>query len=315
MDRTLTLTGGISLRSNDDLLDELLRDKRSPTTRRGYESDLKIFFEFLGLAINSESIGQFLGLSQPEAIRLVLSFKAELRDRNLKPNTINRKLAAVKSLVSSARRTGRCRFTLDDVDGEKVQAYRDTTGVDSKAIAKILGIPNRETTKGKRDYAILRLLWGLALRRSEVVSLSVGDVDLDSGCVWVLGKGKCDRERMSLGKKVREALVEWLKVDQPKRSTQPLFISLARNGTYGDRLSDDHVYKLVRDTARAAGISKSMSPHKIRHSAITAALDNGADVRSVKRLSRHSNIQTLITYDDNRQDLQKSITDLLEKDV
>ncbi len=276
---------------------------------------MRIFFDFLELAINAESIAWFLNLTQFEAIRLVLGYKSALRDRNLKSNTINRKVAAVKSLVSYARRTGRCNYTLDDIDGEKVQAYRDTTGVDSKSIKLILGIPNRSTQKGKRDYAILRLLWGLALRRAEVVSLNVGDLDLDQSCIWILGKGKSDKVRMSLGKKIIEALQDWLQVYKPSSGKQPLFISLAHNGTGGDRLSDEHIYRLVRDSAKAAGISKPMAPHKIRHSAITHALDCVADVRSVKRLSRHANLQTLVVYDDNRQDLQKSITDLLEKDV
>ena len=121
----------------DDILEELLRDKRSPATRRGYESDLRIFFDFLELAINAESIAWFLNLTQFEAIRLVLGYKSVLRDRNLKANTINRKVAAVKSLVAYARRTGRCAYSLDDIEGERVKAYRDTTGVDGKAIAKM----------------------------------------------------------------------------------------------------------------------------------------------------------------------------------
>ncbi len=254
-------------------------------------------------------------MTQFEAIRLVLGYKSALRDRNLKPNTINRKVAAVKSLVAYARRTGRCAYSLDDIEGERVKAYRDTTGVDGKAIAKMLSIPNRQSIKGKRDYAILRLLWGLALRRSEVVSLSICDLDLDNSKIWVLGKGKGDRESMTLGAKVREALEEWLNFYKPTSPKQPLFISLAHNGTGGDRLSDEAVYRLVRDVATAAGISKPMAPHKIRHSAITHALDCGADVRAVKRLSRHANLQTLIIYDDNRSDLQGKITDLLEKEV
>ena len=298
-----------------DILSELLKDKRSPQTRRAYAKDLKDFFEFLKAEPTPENVGRFLSLSRPEAVRLVLGYKSDLRSRSLAPATINRRLAAIKSLVAYAEKTGRCGFLLSQIDGERVTAYRDTTGVGGESISKMLGIPNRKTMKGKRDYAILRLLWGLALRRSEVVNLNVADVDLDNSRVWILGKGKGDREPMSLGKKVREAVEDWLKVYRPTRSNQPLFVSLSSNGTGGDRLNDNYIYKMVRSVAKAAGISKPMAPHKIRHSSITHALDCGADVRAVKRLSRHSNLQTLVVYDDNRQDLQKTITDLLEKDV
>ncbi|MFY7883469.1 MAG: tyrosine-type recombinase/integrase [Dolichospermum sp.] len=300
---------------DEDILEELLRDKRSPQTRRAYAKDLKDFFGFLKVDPTPENVGWFLSLSQTEAVKFVLRYKSSLRDRSLAPATINRRLAAIKSLVAYAEKTGRCSFLLTRIEGEKVQPYRDTTGVDGKAIAKMLAMPDRETERGKRDYAILRLLWGLALRRSEVVNLNVGDVDLDSGCIWVTGKGKGDKERMSLGSKVRQALQDWLKVYKPLRFSLPLFCSLARNSKKVERLSDDHVYKLVRSTAQKAGISKPMSPHKIRHSAITAALDNGADVRSVRKLSRHSKLETLCIYDDNRSDLQGDITRLLEKEV
>ncbi len=73
------------------------------------------------------------------------------------------------------------------------------------------------------------------------------------------------------------------------------------------------VYNIVRDSCEKAGIAKVMSPHRVRHSSITAALDkSNGNVRAVQRLSRHADLRTVQLYDDNRQNLQEQITDLLE---
>jgi integrase/recombinase XerC len=77
-------------------------------------------------------------------------------------------------------------------------------------------------------------------------------------------------------------------------------------------LSGTSIYRLVDAVALAAGLSKKLSPHRIRHSGITAALDaTGGDVRRVQKLSRHANLNTLMIYDDNRQNVQGEISDLL----
>jgi integrase/recombinase XerC len=82
--------------------------------------------------------------------------------------------------------------------------------------------------------------------------------------------------------------------------------------TFGHRLSGNVIYNLVRDSATAAGIEKVMSPHRVRHSAITAALDaTNGDTRKVQKLSRHKNLNTLMIYDDNRHQHQAEVTGIL----
>jgi integrase/recombinase XerC len=83
-----------------------------------------------------------------------------------------------------------CNYGLEDVGGEKVQKYRDTTGIDSETFKRVLQECDRSTLSGKRDYALLRLLWGNALRRNEVSQLNISDFDPDSKTLRILGKGK-----------------------------------------------------------------------------------------------------------------------------
>jgi integrase/recombinase XerC len=86
------------------------------------------------------------------------------------------------------------------------------------------------------------------------------------------------------------------------------------NAGYRDgRLCTQAIYTVVKERCQAAGISKVMSPHRVRHSSITAALEaTGGDVRRVQKLSRHSSLNTLLIYDDNRRNHQGEVTDLLD---
>ncbi|PSO53355.1 MAG: hypothetical protein BRC35_16200, partial [Cyanobacteria bacterium QH_10_48_56] len=152
----------------------------------------------------------------------VLKYKATLLEKGLAEATINRRLASVKALVDFARKIGKCDFTLQDIKGEKVQSYRDTTGISAESFKALLTIPNRSTLKGKRDYALLMLLWGNALRRGEVASANIEDLDLEEGTLKVRGKGKgTQAEIITLGTKAIVALSEWLEARGETEPRQP----------------------------------------------------------------------------------------------
>lgn len=298
-----------------DVLDQLLKDKRSPNTRHAYEKDLRDFFRFATGAgeLTPEVVKRFLTLDQFAALSLVLTYKAHLRDdRSLKEATVNRRLSAIKSLVRLANQLGQCSFTLSEVKGDKVVRYRDTTGVSKELYRRMLAISDRTTLKGKRDYAILRLLWDNALRRGEISQADIKDLDLDGRSLLILGKGKGQqKEAITLSRPTVEAIMDWLQARRELDTNQPLFIALDR-ASYGHRLTGTAIYKLVEAISLSAGINKKLSPHRIRHSGITAALDaTNGDVRKVQKLSRHADLNTLMIYDDNRRDVQGEISDLL----
>jgi len=249
----------------DRVLSDWLATKRSPHTQRVYRRDIENFLADLNL-----ELGKFLTLDRHKAFELVSRYKGELITKNLKSATINRRLAAIKSLVCFAYNCGHCEFMLEAVKSEKLSAYRDTSGIDPEAFKRVLGGIDRTSLKGIRDYALMMLLWSNALRRSEVSKASIADFD-------------------------------------PVAKTLRIF------GYRDGRLCTQAIYNIVSDRCQDAGISKVMSPHRIRHSSITAALEaTGGDVRRVQKLSRHSSLNTLLIYDDNRKNLQGQITDLLD---
>ncbi|HEY9749280.1 MAG TPA: tyrosine-type recombinase/integrase [Allocoleopsis sp.] len=294
------------------MLADFLKDKSAKTTRTEYGKDLRQFFKFLSDEPITQLVAEFLSLDQFEAIALVLKYKASMTERGLKESTINRRLAAIKSMVNFARKLGKCSYNLADIKGEKVQLYRDTKGVSKEVYKKLLDVPDRETLKGKRDYAILRLLWGNALRRNEAIQSDIKDFDPEARTLAILGKGKgSQKETITLSRATVEALQDWLFARSEPDINQPLFIALDRS-SYGHRMSGTAVYKVIQDVASKAGLSKHLSPHRIRHSAITAALEaTGGDVRSVQKLSRHADINILLIYDDNRKNVQGAITEML----
>jgi integrase/recombinase XerC len=298
-----------------DVLQQLLADKRSANTRRAYERDVTQFFKFMtGKEVTPDLVLEFLHLERTQAVSVVLKYKATLIQQGLKEATINRRIAAIKSLVAMGRKIGVCNFSLEDIKGERVAKYRDTTGIDAEAFSRVLAVCDRDTLIGKRDYALLRLLWGNALRRNEVSQLNIGDFDPDSKTLRILGKGRgTQTEVIDLGAGTVEAIALWLDASQGvKPDNAPLFTALDFHNN-GNRLTGDGLRKIVVRLCSKAGIRKTMSPHRIRHSAITAALDaTDGNVRKVQKLSRHRQLDTLMIYDDNRGKDQRDVTALLD---
>lgn len=297
-----------------DLMAIMLADKRSPETQRAYRHDLEYFFKVTtGASPTPQLIGDFLLLSRTSAIALVLKYKADLMQRGLKEATINRRLASIKALVRLAQKLGKCNWSLEEISGEKVKNYRDTTGTDKEGMQKILAIPDVRTLSGIRDKSILLLLWTNALRRSEVVNCNCSDFSAEACTLAILGKGKGTQKTIvSLSKMTVEIISQWLNRRPSYKSEDPLFIALD-NCSYGKRLTGQAIYNLVRKTSSLAGIEKIMSPHRCRHSSITQALEaTNGDVRRVQKFSRHSKLETLMLYDDNRTNHQGEITEILD---
>jgi integrase/recombinase XerC len=214
-------------------------------------------------------------------------------------------------LVEYAGRQDACSFSLSEIKSLKSQSYKDTRGVSVDNYRSILALVDRSTDLGIRDYAILRLLWDLALRREEVVSL-----DIDNylpAKLMVKSKGQFDRQSIDLNPQLENALDHWVAIRkglyfQPKDGTDrddALFLSCN-----GRRLAGTDIFRILQGYADAAGVK--ISPHRVRHSAITAFLDvSEGDMRSAQSLSRHKDPRTLMIYDDNRQGLQSKATQAL----
>ncbi|MBD2520178.1 tyrosine-type recombinase/integrase [Nostoc sp. FACHB-973] len=317
LENSLALAIGedFSLENDPDVIQQLIGDKRSLNTKREYQKDLKDFFLFVAKKEPSRDLVlEFLHLEQRHAVAVVLKYKAHLIKKKLAEATVNRRLSAIKSMVEMGRRLGVCNFSLDDVKGERVETYRDTTGIPATDYAQVIALVDQNTLKGKRDYAILRLLWDNGLRRNEIVNLNVHDFNAKEKTLSILGKGKgSQKEVLDLSDKTATAIAGWIKASKKKRGDDPLFTVLAYHKN-GARLTGEAIRRLVDGLCKQAGITKKMSPHRVRHSAITTVLDlNNGNYRATQRFSRHAQVQTVLKYDDNRQRLQKQMSDSISE--
>jgi integrase/recombinase XerC len=264
-----------------------------------------------GLAPGRDSILEFLHLEGHKATQVVTKYRAILNEAGLSPNTINRRLAAIKSLVTYGRKLGVCNYAVD-VDSIPVQLYRDTSGVTEQEFLSVIRQCDRSTLAGKRDYALLLLLWGNALRRNEISTLDVRHFDASRGTLSIFGKGKQVRVTVNLPKVTVIAITDWLIARGGEMSlSRPLFTSVDFQNS-GHRLTGDGIYKIVKRLFKRAGVEKHMSPHRCRHSAITAVLEKtDGNVRKAQKLSRHAKLNTLQIYDDNRNRDQLEMSELL----
>jgi integrase/recombinase XerC len=301
--------GGISERSRR--LVEAFLSGRNHRTRAAYGRDLADFAAFLGAGSPEEAARALLAGGPGTANETALTYRAHLQGRGLSPATVNRRLAAVRSLVKLARVLGLVTWTLE-IPGLKSCAYRDTRGPGREGFLRMLAqLEDRTDAKALRDRAILRLGYDLALRRGEVAGLDVADVDLEAGTVAVLGKGKTQKELLTLPAPTREALAAWLTT----RGTAPgpLFLNFDR-AHKGVRLTGTSINRVVKALGLAVGLD--VHAHGLRHAGITRALDlSGGDVRSAARFSRHARLETLQVYDDAREDLGGRLARLVADDA
>lgn len=281
---------------------------RNVRTLLAYRNDLEDFRVFTQADTIPEAVALMTSNGPGAANAYALAYRVSLQDRGLSPSTINRRLAALRSLVKVGRLLGVLTWKLE-VEGMRTSAYRDTRGPGIDGFRKMLDQLGADLTKRAcRDRAILRLLFGMALRRGEVASLDMCHLDLESARLSVLSKGKLERESLSIPPKTLEALTEW--VEFRGKDSGALFVALDRAHA-GHRLDGSSIYRLVSKLGRSVGLTTR--PHGLRHAGITAALDRtNGNTRAVQRFSRHRRLETLSLYDDARQDLAGEIACLVD---
>lgn len=161
-------------------------------------------------------------------------------------------------------------------------------------VRAILDKPNPSTARGRRDAAMLHLLYACGVRVSELCGLKIADLDRERGVISVRGKG--DKRRLvPVGEVALDLVDAYLDDARPKHarsaSQTALFLSPS-----GRRLTRQGVWKIIKRYARAAGVAAPVSPHKMRHSFATHLLQGGADLRAVQAMLGHADLGTTEIY-------------------
>jgi len=165
-------------------------------------------------------------------------------------------------------------------------------------VEALLSAPDIASARGLRDRAMLEVLYATGLRASELVSLHVGETHLEMGYVRVMGKGRKERV-VPLGDAARHWLERYLleargvltRGDRGRREREAVFVT-----RLGGPMTRQGFFKLIRAYAAQAGITKTISPHTLRHAFATHLLERGADLRSLQLMLGHVSISTTEIY-------------------
>lgn len=279
---------------------------RSPNTRRAYRQEIDRFCAFLARSWGADqALERYLSLSETNAHAVVDAYRTTLLQKS--PSSVNRSMVALNSFAKSCKRHGLIGYRLE---AKMVQSdpYRDTRGPGIDGVKRLLAeakAERKDVGLRLRNVAMIRLLFGMGLRRAELCSIDIEDVDLAGSTIAVVGKGRAEKRKLTLPSSAAEAVRDLMAFEG--RSSGPLFVSLTRK----TRLGGESVYHIVTSLARRAGISAR--PHGLRHAAITAVLDaTGGDMRKAKIFGRHARADTTALYDDNRQDLGGSASRIID---
>ncbi|NQT73225.1 MAG: tyrosine recombinase XerC [Chloroflexi bacterium] len=258
----------------------------SPFTIRNYSTDILGFNDFL----KREEIKSLVDVDHST----IRNYLGQLMDNGTVRASISRKMSALRSFFRYLNHQGvLTEDPVSKISGPK-REKRLPSFLTSEEIISLLSAPDISTTQGIRDLAILELLYASGLRISEITSLNIGSVDMETRQVRVWGKGS--KERMVLmGQPAALVLEKYLKYGRKQllgqNTTDALFLN-----RYGKRIAERRIQYIIKKYAEKAGIKTRVHPHMLRHTFATHMLDGGADLRVVQELLGHSNLASTQIY-------------------
>jgi integrase/recombinase XerD len=256
----------------------------SPHTISAYGRDLAGFVGFAAQQGVSEPAGLDLGV--------VSAWLASLGRAGQSPRTAARKLSAARGLIRFLLREGEISEDPTRLAARPRLGRRLPRPLAQNEMLRLIETPDVSTLRGLRDRAMLSVAYAAGLRVSELVGLTLGDVDLRRGVVSVLGKGN-KRRLVPLGEVALAHLEEYLaaRAGEAQAAKATIFLS-----PRGGPLTRQGFWKIVGQYARAAGIAARVHPHRLRHSFATHLLAGGADLRSVQTMLGHAHVVTTEVY-------------------
>jgi integrase len=277
----------------------VLHSVSSPHSRRNYAKALDHLFAFCA--------------SRPLSRALLMEWRAGMEA--LSPSTVNVRLSAVRKMIGEARRNNMIgseeAASLTDIPNVRQKGTRLGNWLTREQAKELLAVPDRSSLKGKRDYAILALLVGCALRRHELANLYIGEIQLRENR-WVIAdlRGKGGRVRtVAVPVWVKQGVNAWTTAAglEEGKLLRPV---LKSGKVVGESLSDWAVWSVVTESAREIGIER-FGAHDLRRTCAKLCRKNGGDLEQIKFLLGHSSIQTTERYLGSDQEIAVAVNDNL----
>ena len=270
----------------------------SPHSRRNYAKALDDLFAF--------------SAGRPLTRALLMEYRAAMDA--LSPSTVNVRLSAVRKLVSEARKNGMLgaeeAANLTEVPNIPQKGTRLGNWLTREQARELLAVPDRSTLKGKRDYLLLAMLVGCALRREELAMLDVDTIQLREGR-WVLadleGKGRRVRT-VAIPAWVKQGINTWMIAAGVEDGR--LLRAVTKGGKVKESMSGWAVWSVVEQCAKEIGIER-FGAHDLRRTCAKLCRKNGGNIEQIKFLLGHSSIQTTERYLGSEQEIEIAVNDNL----
>ncbi len=266
-------------------LEFLQSDKRlSNNTLQSYKRDILQYKNY----VDTNKIN-YLKVSK-EDIKKYLMY---LQDMNKKTSTISRNLASIRSFYQFLLRNKKIKTDpTEEIQSPKIEKKAPNI-LSSKEVELLLEQPNCIDLKGIRDKAMLEFAYATGMRVTEIISLDIDDVNLETGFVVCRNNGK--QRSIPLGTLSLKALENYIKDARPilikDENNKALFVNIN-----GRRLTRQGFWKIVKYYKDQAHINKDITPHVLRHSFATHLLQNGADLKAIQVMLGHSDISSTQVY-------------------
>jgi len=267
-----------------------LEKKYSSHTILAYKNDLNSFLDFIEDEFSSQN-------SKQVNYSMIRSWIITLVDKNLNNKSINRKIASLKAYYKFLLKTNQ--ITENPLAKHKSLKVGKTLQVpfSEKEIAKVISnFEDLEGFENIRNKAIVELFYATGMRKSELISLKITDIDLQKQQVKILGKRNKERIVPLINTTVttlKKYLQERLEIENLHSEN---FLFLTKNGV---KLSQTLVYRIINNYFSNISTKEKKSPHILRHSFATHLLNEGADLNSIKELLGHSSLASTQVYTNN----------------
>lgn len=271
----------------DEFIDYLRYErKKSENTIEAYKRDLKGFFDFL----------KNQGLNNPDDTTKtdIVAYLIDLKGQDRAPATINRKMASIRAYYSYLAENQYINTNpAQNIKTPKVEK-KEPEYLTIEEVDSLLALPD-DTIRGRRDRAILELLYATGIRVNELIAANVADVNLRIGfftCPGESGKARI----IPIGKPCKVALEEYIynardMMIKNNREETALFVNY-----YGQRMTRQGLWKRLKEYAKQVDLDKKLTPHILRNSFAVHMVQNGADLKSLQELLGHEDISATQIY-------------------
>lgn len=271
----------------DGFIEYLRTEKRrSSNTQEAYRRDYLNFEEYM----KAKNIYDLKDVSNTE----IVSYLYKLKDEGKSAATVNRKLASLRALYTYLKKEGI--VSRDPTEGIKSPRVgrKEIEYLTIEEVNSLLMLPD-DSVKGKRDKAILELLYATGIRVNELVATDVEDINLRIGfytCNGDAGKARI----IPIGKPARKAVEDYIFNSRDillreNEDEKALFVNY-----YGGRMTRQGLWKLLKAYGDKAGLGDKLTPHTLRNSFAVHMLQNGADLKSLQELMGHEDLTATQIY-------------------